>query len=100
VDLLIARAGGTNFGNSMDSEWAQVSLEQLVLADPVIFILGDSAYGETAETVAARPGWSALSAVKDQQIFAFDDNLVSRPGPRLVDGLEALARLIHPEAFK
>ena len=100
VDLLITRAGGTNFGASMDSAWAQISLEQLVLADPAIFILGDSAYGETSETVAARPGWSALSAVKDQHIFAFDDNLVSRPGPRLVDGLEALARLIHPEAFK
>ncbi|MFH2038310.1 MAG: cobalamin-binding protein [Chloroflexota bacterium] len=100
VDLLINRAGGTNFGARMESAWAQISLEQLVLADPAIFILGDSAYGETSETVASRPGWSALTAVKDQQIFAFDDNLVSRPGPRLVDGLEALARLIHPEAFK
>lgn len=100
VDLLIDRAGGTNFGASMDSAWAQISLEQLVLADPSIIVLGDSAYGETPETVAARPGWSVLTAVKNQQIFAFDDNLVSRPGPRLVDGLEALARLIHPEAFK
>lgn len=100
VDLLIARAGGVNFGASMESEWAQISLEQLILADPDIIVLGDSAYGETPETVSARPGWSALTAVKNVQIFAFDDNLVSRPGPRLVDGLEALARLIHPEAFK
>jgi iron complex transport system substrate-binding protein len=100
VDLLIARAGGVNFGASMESAWAQVSLEQLILADPDIIVLGDSAYGETSETVSARPGWSALTAVKKVQIFAFDDNLVSRPGPRLVDGLEALARLIHPEAFK
>ena len=100
VDLLIDRAGGTNFGASMDSAWAQISLEQLVLADPSIIVLGDSSYGETPETVAARPGWSVLTAVKNQQIFAFDDNLVSRPGPRLVNGLEALARLIHPEAFK
>jgi len=100
VDLLIARAGGTNFGASMDSAWAQISLEQLIVANPAIIVLGDSAYGETAETLAARPGWGALAAIKGQQIFAFDDNLVSRPGPRLVDGLEALARLIHPEAFK
>jgi iron complex transport system substrate-binding protein len=100
VDQLIARAGGTNFGASMDSAWAQISLEQLLVANPAIIVLGDSAYGETPEIVAARPGWSALTAVKDLQIFPFDDNLVSRPGPRLVDGLEALARLIHPEAFK
>jgi iron complex transport system substrate-binding protein len=38
--------------------------------------------------------------VKNDRIFPFDDNLVSRPGPRLVDGLEALAKLLHPEAFK
>lgn len=100
VDLLIQRAGGTNFGSSMTSAWAQVSLEQLVLADPAMIILGDAAYGESATTVAARQGWSALTAVKDGNIFTFDDNLVSRPGPRLVDGLEQLARLIHPEAFK
>ena len=100
VDLLITRAGGTNFGANMDSAWAQISLEQLLLADPAFIILGDSAYGETVATVTARPGWNALTAVKDLKIFPFDDNLVSRPGPRLVDGLEALAHLIHPEAFK
>jgi iron complex transport system substrate-binding protein len=100
VDQLITRAGGTNFGAKMDSAWAQISLEQLLLSDPAFIILGDSAYGETAATVSARPGWNALTAVKNQKIFPFDDNLVSRPGPRHVDGLEALARLIHPEAFK
>jgi len=100
IDLLIQRAGGTNFGSSMSSAWAQISLEQLVVADPAMIILGDAAYGESATTVAARQGWSALTAVKDGKIFSFDDNLVSRPGPRLVDGLEQLARLIHPEAFK
>jgi len=100
VDQLIDRAGGINFGAGMESAWAQVNLEQIVLADPAIIILGDAAYGESPETVAARPGWDVLSAVKNQAIFAFDDNLVSRPGPRLVDGLEALARLIHPELFE
>jgi iron complex transport system substrate-binding protein len=49
--------------------------------------------------VATRQGWYALSAVRDGKVVPFDDDLVSRPGPRLVDGLEALAKLIHPEAF-
>ena len=66
------------------------------MADPDIIILGDAAYGETPEKVAARPGWEALTAVKNGRIFPIDDNLVSRPGPRLVDGLEALVELIHP----
>ncbi|MGA2504524.1 MAG: cobalamin-binding protein [Anaerolineales bacterium] len=100
VDLLIDRAGGINIGADLFTKWAQISLEQLVVANPGIIILGDSAYGETPAKVAARPGWGTLTAVQTGQIYAFDDNLVSRPGPRLVDGLEALAKLLHPDLFK
>jgi iron complex transport system substrate-binding protein len=50
--------------------------------------------------VAARPGWQALSAVQNGNIFPFDDNLVSRPGPRLLDGLEALVEILHPGVLK
>jgi iron complex transport system substrate-binding protein len=96
VDLLITRAGGVNIGKGLTSQWAQISLEQLVVSDPAIIILGDSAYGTSPEAVSQRPGWSGLAAVKNGQIHPFDDNLVSRPGPRLVDGLEALAKLLHP----
>jgi iron complex transport system substrate-binding protein len=77
-----------------------MSLEQLVVANPAIIILGDSNYGTTADSLKKRPGWEGLDAVKNSQVFPFDDNLVSRPGPRLVDGLEALAKLLHPDLFK
>lgn len=100
VDMLIKRAGGVNAGDKLQGEWAQISLEDLLVLNPGVIILGDSAYGETPEKVAARTGWSTLAAVKNHQIFPFDDNLVSRPGPRWVDGLEALAKLIHPGMFK
>ena len=100
VDVLIARAGGINVGAKLQGQWAQISLEQLVVANPAIIILGDAAYGETPEKVAQRPGWGTLTAVQTGQVFPFDDNLVSRPGPRLVDGLEALAKLLHPGVFK
>jgi iron complex transport system substrate-binding protein len=100
VDLLIARAGGTNVGKSLTSQWAQISLEKLVVANPSIIILGDSAYGTTADSLKQRPGWGGLAAVQNNQIYPFDDNLVSRPGPRLLNGLEALANLLHPDLFK
>ena len=96
VDLLIALAGGVNIGKGLTSQWAQISMEQLVVANPSIIILGDSAYGTSPDSVKQRAGWSSLAAVQNGQIFPFDDNLVSRPGPRLVDGLEALAKLLHP----
>jgi len=59
--------------------------------------LGDSKYGVTVEQVGARSGWENLSAVKNEKVFPIDDDLVSRPGPRMLDGLEELVRLIHPE---
>ena len=70
------------------------------MANPEIILLGDAAYGMTPEQVAARPGWDAIAAVESGKILVFDDNLISRPGPRLVDALETLARLLHPELFE
>ncbi len=99
ITLLIERAGGHNIAADIDG-YPQLSLEQVVADDPAFIILGDAAYGITPESIAARPGWDSLSAVKDNQIFPFDDNLVSRPGPRLVDALEQLAKLLRPELFK
>ena len=97
---LIGMAGGTNAGDDLGADFAQISLESLLVKDPDLIILGDSNYGVDASQVAARQGWASLSAVKDGSVVPFNDDLVSRPGPRLVDGLETLAQLIHPEAFE
>lgn len=100
MDQLIQMAGGVNVGASMKDAWAQISLEELLVQDPNLILLGDAAYGMTAEQVAARAGWESLSAVKNNTIYAFNDDMASRPGPRMVDGLEALAKLIHPELYQ
>jgi iron complex transport system substrate-binding protein len=100
VDPLITRAGGANIGAQLQSEWPQISLEQLVSANPQIILLGDAAYGETPEKVATRTGWNVLTAVQTGRLYPIDYHLVSIPGPRLVDGLEALAKLLHPDLFK
>jgi iron complex transport system substrate-binding protein len=99
ITVLIDRAGGKNIAADIDG-YPQMSLEQVVAANPDFVILGDAAYGITADNVAARPGWGKLNAVTSKQVLPFDDNLASRPGPRLVDGLEQLAKLLHPELFK
>ena len=100
VDMLITQAGGQNIGGSLKSQWAQISAEELVAQNPDIILLGDAAYGVSVESVGQRAGWADLAAIKNKAVFTFDDNLVSRPGPRLVDGLETIARLLHPELFK
>jgi len=99
-DLLITRAGGTNIGSVSTDAYPQLSLEQIVVENPSIIILGDSMWGVTPESVLERAGWESIEAVKSEQIFPIDDNLISRPGPRLVDGLEALAKILHPGVFE
>ena len=96
---LIDRAGGDNIGNELESEWAQASLEFILSRDPYYILLGDAMWGVTVESVAERPGWTALTAVQEGRVLPFDDNLLARIGPRQVDGLEMLARLLHPELF-
>jgi iron complex transport system substrate-binding protein len=100
IDTLIGMAGGVNAAAGLNSGWAQMSQESLLVANPDIILLADAAYGVSAEQVAARPGWDVITAVKDSAIYPFNDDLVSRPGPRQVDALEELAKLIHPEAFE
>ncbi len=98
VDLLIGLAGGRNLGASLQGEWAQISQEELIVQNPQVILLGDSLYGGvTPEAVAQRPGWSAIQAVKENRVLVFNDDLVSRPGPRMLDGLAELVKAIHPE---
>jgi iron complex transport system substrate-binding protein len=97
---LIETAGGEPITG--DALSTSIDLEDLVAADPELILLGDAAYDPsiTPETVAARPGWETMTAVADGRIVVMTEDLViTRPGPRIVDGLEALARAIHPDAF-
>jgi iron complex transport system substrate-binding protein len=79
--------------------------EALVAADPQLILLGAASYDpslgdpETAlETVRSRPGWAELRAVTSGAVVPYlDDIVTTRPGPRIVDGLAALARAIHPD---
>ena len=98
---MIRTAGGENLGAGLKGSWIQISLEELIRLDPAVIILGDYTLGGVKpEMVAQRAGWEGLKAVKERRVYIFEDNLGSRPGPRLLDGLEALARLLHPELFK
>ena len=101
VDGLITLAGGENVGRAMPGEWPQFNLEALVAADPEVIVLADHGFGESAATVRARPGWSGIAAVREGRIVEVEDvNIISRPGPRVVEAVEYIARALHPELFK
>lgn len=80
---------GESFG------FPQLSAEYIVEADPDLIFLADTLYeSQSLDTVAARPGWDALSAVGAGNVFELNDDIVSRWGPRVVDFVESIANAL------
>ncbi len=104
IDDMITLAGGANIAADAKTAWPTMSPEAIVLKNPQLIILSDhgsDAGGVTPEMVKARPGWDETDAVKNNRIVELADrDLTDRPGPRAIEGLEYLARIIHPELFK
>jgi ABC-type Fe3+-hydroxamate transport system substrate-binding protein len=101
-DELIRDAGGANvFGsNSTNSGYPQVNDEAILAANPQVIILTeDPHYGGDTSQVAKRPGWSVVDAVKNGRVYQMNPDLFQRLGPRVVDGLEQLAKVLHPDLF-
>ncbi|MCL4426505.1 MAG: cobalamin-binding protein [Firmicutes bacterium] len=98
INDLIILAGGNNIAADAQKAYPQYSLELLLQRDPEVMIFPSGK--NTPEKIMSRPGWQSLAAIKNKRVVAVDPNLVSRPGPRLVQGLELFARGIHPEVFK
>jgi iron complex transport system substrate-binding protein len=102
IDALITMAGGENVAHDAPYAWPQFSIEEVVSADPDVIIVQTMLGGIptiTIEDLQAHPIWGEMSAVKQGRVYLVDGDLVSRSGPRIVDGLEALAEAIHPELF-
>jgi iron complex transport system substrate-binding protein len=100
MDDMIRVAGGINVAADAGKGWPQINQEALFLSDPEVILLGDHSAGETPEQVMARPGWNQITAVKDGRVHVVDPNLANRPGPRVVDGLDMVAKFIHPEKYQ
>ncbi|MET0418922.1 MAG: ABC transporter substrate-binding protein, partial [Actinoplanes sp.] len=97
VGSIFARFGMVNVADAADPNGAsggypQLSQEALVKANPDMIFLADSkCCQQSAQTVAARKGWTSITAVKTGQIFALDDDIASRWGPRTVDLVQSVA---------
>lgn len=104
VPEMIALAGGYDTLGRQGEPSAKVEWNQIVDARPEILLLMPCGFDtrravKESAPLRALPGWSDLPAVKTGNVYALNGNAYfSRPGPRLIDGLEILARLIHPDA--
>lgn len=99
-DDLIALAGGINIAENTSSEYPMLTSEFVIAQDPeiIVYTVGYMTT-TTADEISSRPGWDVITAVSEGSIYSMDDNLLSRYGPRIVDGLEDLAALLHPALF-
>ncbi len=84
-----------NIAEATGEAFPQMAQEAIIEAAPDVIILADEVAGESAETVKARPGWDSIPAVQNDRIYAVDPDIVSRPGPRVVEALETLAGLLY-----
>jgi iron complex transport system substrate-binding protein len=96
---LISLAGGINIAAGF-SGWTKINPEFIVKEDPDIIIIPIGAMNpgdelKIKENIYQRPGWSNLSAIKNQKIFIVNEDLFFRAGPRIVDGLERLYKIFY-----
>ncbi len=102
VDSLITIAGGENISARALAPWVQFSIEEVIAADPEVIIV-DAAMGSAVTPIAElkrHPVWREIAAIKQDRIYPIDGDLVNRSGPRIVWGLEEMAKIIHPELFE
>lgn len=104
IDDVFSAAGGTNVGRQTTEAWPQVGLETIVAWAPEVIIasyppqLSDpEKLKEDLQQLRQRAGWKEVPAVKQGRIYYIDGDLLNRPGPRLVDALEQVAALLHPQ---
>jgi len=97
---LLTYSGATSVVESQQ-DWPKFSLEEAVRLQPEYLVFASSHSDNVkndVETLAVKPGWSAMEAIKQRKIAVVSD-AINRPGPRIVDAVEELARQIHPEVF-
>lgn len=99
VGNVLTLAKAQNIATGASSPFPQLTAEAVIAADPEVVLLADGEWGESLETVCARPGWDATTACINERVHPVDGDLTSRPGPRVVEGLEEIAKLLYPDLF-
>lgn len=99
IDDMIRLCGGKNIAAAAQGEYPQFSVETLLKEDPDVYLAASGSMSNPGE-IRSRPGFENLKVVKEGRVFIIEENLVNRPGPRIVIGLKKIAEAIHPEAFK
>jgi iron complex transport system substrate-binding protein len=94
VGQLLELAGGRNVFADLAQQYPRVSDEAVLRRDPAVILAPDHGVSGIAARLRRRPGWDRLRAVRSGRVHTVHEDLVSRPGPRLVEGLEAVEKVL------
>jgi iron complex transport system substrate-binding protein len=105
MDDLVTLAGGKNVAAEAKNPWQEFPVEMAVAADPEVLLVtsehtpGSRDVEAQVATLRASATWRGVSAVKSARVVLISSDLVTRAGPRLAQGLQDVARGLHPELF-
>ena len=102
IGSMLTMLRARNVADGAKTAFPQLSSEAVIAANPQVVFLADSGStsgSQSLATVSARAGWSGIDAVRSGRVIAVDPNLGNRPGPRVVDGFEQMARALYPDRF-
>lgn len=100
MDEMLAKMNAINVAHDLNG-WNAISSEKIVIYKPDTIIVTYGNYDKNAvSNMKNREGWATIPAIKNNKVFNVNGDLVSRPGPRLILGVEALAKTIYPNTFK
>ena len=94
LDDLVTKAGGVNLGGAARVEWPVIPPSLVQRLDPDVIVIAEYPGSATPATLASRPGWEHLRAVKGGRVVALPGGIIKRPGPGTIDGLERLAAIL------
>lgn len=95
INEVLALAGGNNIIKDKNMAYLQISMEDVLIKNPDVILI--TIPEELVEDLVSRPGWGELSAVKEEKVYFVDDDLISRPGPSIIDGVKHIARHLYPD---
>lgn len=101
IGQIITAAGAKNIFADLKENWPVVSFEAILTKNPM-YIASTLSHGPEMDNtkLKQRTGWSSMTAVVQNRVLLFDDDIFSRPGPRFVDAVEIMAKALYPELFK
>jgi iron complex transport system substrate-binding protein len=101
ADDLIRLAGGENIAGKDKEVYPRFGMEVILKRSPEVIVISSmNPKGDYQKIIQEWTRWKAIPAVKNGRIHLIDSDLLDRPSPRIIDGLEELARVLHPEEFK